>query len=398
MMKPSFASLLLPVAAAVAVLAAWAVSSVRGAETYLTQQRQVGATEVKIGLSNAQSGRAGALGTEVRRGCEAFFKKVNAAGGIHGRKLTLVAYDDRYEPLPCIVNTERLINEDNVFALCNYVGTPTARAAQPLVAEARIPLVGLFTGAASLREPVDPHVFNVRASYGEETEALVDRLTRDRKATRIAVFVQRDGYGDAVRGGVEKALAKRNLPLAGAGTYTRNTIEVADGLEALIAAKPDAVIMGGTYQPCAALVRAAVARKFSPVFASVSFIGTEGFIEAAGPAAEGVIISQVLPSPEDSRLSLVAEYQAAMRALDPALRFTYASLEGYVNAAVLAAGLRDAGPQPDTGKLIAALETLDTDLGGVRCTFQPTSHQGLKDVHFTRVTAGRPQPVNDLAP
>lgn len=369
-----------------------------GKPTYLTQDRPVDAAELKIGLSNAQSGRSGALGTEVRRGCEALFGKVNAAGGIHGRRLRLVAYDDRYEPLPCMVNTERLVNEDKVFALCNYVGTPTSRAAQPMIDEARIPLVGLFTGAAALREPPDPYLFNVRASYGEETEALVDRLTRDRKLTRVAVFVQDDAYGEAVRAGVERALAKRDLTLRGVGTYTRNTIEVENGLDALVAAKPEAIIMGGTYQPCAALVRAAAARKFAPIFASVSFVGTEGFIQSAGPAAEGVIISQVLPSPEDTQVPLVAEYQAAMREAGQGDRFTYASLEGYVNAAVLAAGLRGAGAQPDTAKLVTALENLDEDLGGVRCTFGPASRQGLKEVYFTRVAKGRSQPVKDLIP
>lgn len=365
---------------------------------YLTQDRPVAAGELKIGLSNAQSGRSAALGTEVRRGCEAFFNKINSAGGVHGRRLTLVAYDDRYEPLPCMVNTERLINDDKVLALCNYVGTPTVRAAQPMIDQARIPLVGLFTGAGALREPVDPYIFNVRASYGEETEALVDRLTRDHRAAQIAVFVQRDAFGDAVRAGVEKALTKRGLKLAGTATYARNTIEVEDALNALAAAKPDAVIMGGTYQPCAALVRVSAAQKFTPTFASVSFIGTEDFIQSAGRASEGVVISQVLPSPEDPKVLLVAEYQAAMRALNKEFRFTYASLEGYANAAVLAAGLRGAGPQPDAGKLAAALGTLDEDLGGVRCTFQPTSRQGLKEVYLTRVTDGRPQAVTVLVP
>lgn len=386
--------------AAVALLAILSLAHAgQGGGTYLLQDRPVDATELKIGLSNAQSGRSGALGSEVRRGCEAFFGKINAAGGIHGRRLRLVAYDDRYEPLPCMVNTERLVNEDKVFALCNYVGTPTSRAAQPMIDEARIPLVGLFTGAAALREPLDPYVFNVRASYGEETEALVERLIRDRRVARIAVFIQEDAYGDAVRAGVERALTKRGLTLVGVGSYKRNTVEVETGLEALMAARPDAIIMGGTYQPCAALVRSAAERRFTPTFASVSFVGTEGFIESAGPAAEGVIISQVLPSPEDSQIPLVAEYQAAMReAGEGGNRFTYASLEGYVNAAVLAAGLRGAGPQPDTAKLVTALEVLDEDLGGVRCTFGPASRQGLKEIHFTRVAKGRPLPVRDLLP
>lgn len=391
-------SLKLSLLATISLLAARSLAHGESGATYLSHDHPVEGAEVKVGLSNAQSGRSGALGSEVRRGCEALFGKVNAEGGVHGRRLKLVPYDDRYEPLPCMVNTERLINDDGVFALCNYVGTPTARAVQPMVDEAQIPLIGLFTGAAVLREPVDPYLFNVRASYGEETEALVDRLFRDRRATRVAVFIQNDAYGEAVRAGVEKALTKRGLAVAGVGTYARNTIDVEAGLEALVAARPDAIVMGGTYQPCATLVRAAAAQKFAPTFASVSFVGTEDFIRLAGPAAEGVVISQVLPSPEDTNVSLVAEYQAAMRKRDPNATLTYASLEGYVNAAVLAAGLRAAGPQLNTGKFVAALEHLDEDLGGVRCAFSPTSHQGLKDVYFTRVTGGHAQPVSNLVP
>lgn len=371
----------------------------RAAETYLTQDRPVDAGELRIGLSNAQSGRSAALGGEVRRGCEAFLQKLNAAGGVHGRKLKLVSYDDCYEPLLCMVNTQKLVNDDKVFALCNFVGTPTTRAVQPMIDEARIPLVGVFTGAEALREPADPFVFNVRASYNQETEALVNHLIDDSKANRIAVFLQNDGFGDAVRAGVVRALQKRGAGLAGTGTYNRNTVDVEAGLEALVAAKPDAVIMAGTYQPCAALVRAARRRGLNAAFCSVSFIGTEDFITAAGRDAEGVYISQVLPPPADTSVPLVAEYQAALSAAGGKgeARFTYASLEGYVNAAVLAAGLQHAGAQLTVNGFVAALETLDTDLGGLRCAFTPSNRQGLKNVYLTRVGDGQAKPVQNFS-
>src|SRR5262249_43490578 len=156
----------------------------------------------------------------------AAFAEANAKGGVKGRKLELVAKDDGYEPTKSIDAVKALLNDDKVFALVGPVGTPTASAVEPIAAEAKVPFIGAFTGAEFLRNPYKPHVVNVRASYFQETEAMVERLTKDLKHERIAILYQDDAYGRAGLAGVQKALEKRGMKLAAEGTYERNTTAV----------------------------------------------------------------------------------------------------------------------------------------------------------------------------
>ena len=199
--------------------------------------------QVIIGQCAALSGPASGLGTETRIGLKAALDQANANGGVHGRQIVLESSDDGYEPEQCVDCTVKLLDGD-VFALAGYVGTPTAKVAVPVVKEMKAPLIGLFTGAMLLREPVERYVINIRASYDDETEALVGYLF-GRGLKKIAVFYQNDSFGQAGLSGTEKALAKRQAPLAAKGSFERNTVAVKSGLAALMGAQPDAVILAG---------------------------------------------------------------------------------------------------------------------------------------------------------
>ena len=177
-----------------------------------------------------------------------------------------------------------------------------------------MPYIAPFTGAEFLRNPVNKHVFNVRASYFDETEGMIERLMKDLNVRKVGVFIQDDAYGNAGKAGVVRALMKNNLTLAGEGKYKRNTVEVEAGLAALKAANPEAVVMVGTYKACAAFVKQAKAAGFNPKFLNVSFVGTSEFIKEAGAEGEGVYITQVVPSPDDAGVPLVKQYQADMKA------------------------------------------------------------------------------------
>jgi hypothetical protein len=148
-------------------------------------------TAILIGQSAAFSGPAQELGLEMRQGAKLVFDSVNAQGGIHGRKIQLIAHDDGYEPERAAANTRKLINEDRVFALIGYVGTPTSQSALPIFTEVKVPFIGAFTGAQLLREPFNRYIFNVRASYFDETEKIVEQLV-SLGAQTIAVFYQND--------------------------------------------------------------------------------------------------------------------------------------------------------------------------------------------------------------
>jgi branched-chain amino acid transport system substrate-binding protein len=358
------------------------------ARTGLAVVPGVSASVVRFGQSAAYEGPAAALGSGMRVGLMAAFAEANARGGARGLKLELAGYDDGYEPEATVVNTRRLITEDGVFALIGAVGTPTSAAAVPIAAEAGVPFVGPFTGAEFLRERTNAHVINVRASYFQETEELVERLTTDLGVTRIAAFYQDDSYGRAGLAGIQRALDKRGMQLAAEGTYERNTTAVRQGLLAIRRAAPEAVIMIGAYQPCAEFIKLARQVKLDAVFANVSFVGSEALQQELGEAGTGVLISQVVPLPWDSSMPLVADYQRALAAFDPAAKPGFISLEGYmVGRVAIAAIERIPGEVTREAFLAAVTGSGPIDLGGVTLEYGSGDNQGMDQVFLTMIQA-----------
>jgi branched-chain amino acid transport system substrate-binding protein len=350
---------------------------------------------IRIGSSLALGGHAGYLGTQTLHGAMAYIRHVNAQGGIHGRTIDVIAYDDGYDPPRCVANTQRLIVQDKVFALFCYVGTPTTVKILPLVEEARIPVVGMFTGANALREPLNPYLINVRASYYQETDAAVRYLVGDRRLTRVAVFYQYDAYGFDGLKGTEIALQRFGLAPAATGTYIRGTLDVEDGLEKIMAAGAEAVVMIGTYEPCARFIRLALAKHYTPVFYNVSFVGADELARILGRIDATIIVTQVVPPPEvtaaDVRFRGIREYIRLLRQYFPDDRPNFVGLEGYINARVLVEGLRRAGRELDRRKFIRAIESIrQLDLGiDNLLSFSPRDHQGLEKVYFTHLEDGK---------
>jgi branched-chain amino acid transport system substrate-binding protein len=380
------------------VLLALPLSVQRAAGQFLSHDHPVSAGEIRIGMSNAESGRIGLLGVDIREGCEAYLVRINKRGGVGGRRLVLVNYDDRYEPVDTVSNLERLVDQDKVFALLDFLGTPTCRAILPMISEANIVLVGPISGAAIFRQPMQRMIFNTRASYGEEAETLVSHLVTDLGCKRFALFRQDDSFGDAGRAAVVEALRRRGLLLVSEGEYVRNSVKASDAAYHIAKSKPDAVILFGSYKPSADLiVEAKQLGLKNTVFCNVSVVGTEPLIKYLGERGDGVIISQVMPSPYDDTLPLVHDYQADMRNIG-LTNFTYMGLEGYVNAIVLVEGLRRAGQDPTEDSLVAALEHLKIDFRSFAIQFSADNRQGNHQVFLTKVDHGRAVPIEKLDP
>ena len=382
----------------IGVLAILPVSGERAFAQFLSHDHPLSDGEIKIGMSNAQTGRIGALGVQIRQGCTAYFTRINQAGGVGGRRLVLVDDDDRYEPVETVSNTERLIDQDKVFVLLNFLGTPTCRAILPMVNEANIVLVGPISGAPILRQPLQRLIFNTRASYTEEAETLVAHLVTDLGCQRIGLFRQDDSFGDAGRVAVLEALRRRSMVLVGEGVYVRNSVKAPDALYHLSKAKPDAVILFGSYKPCADLIKEAKESGMKKtVFCNVSFVGTEPLIKYLGEDGDGVIISQVMPSPNDDSLPLVHDYQKDMRFVG-LTDFSYMGLEGYLNGVVLVDALRRAGPELTEDSLIDSLEHLTIDFRSLTIHFSPETRQGSHKVFLTKIDHGRAIPIKKLDP
>jgi ABC-type branched-subunit amino acid transport system substrate-binding protein len=343
--------------------------------------------QVLVGQFAAFSGPAAQLGERLKVGIEAYFKAVNAQGGVNGRQLKLVTRDDGYEPERSKAAVKALIEQDQVFALVGSVGTPTGIAAVPVLTEAKVPLVGMFTGAEALRQPFNRQVFHVRASYFEETERMVQHLT-SLGLRKIAVFYQNDAYGKAGLEGVERALARRQLKPVATGTVERNTENVAQALAAILPTQPEAVVQIGAYKSCAAFIKQARGRGFGGQFFNVSFVGSKALADELGEAGAGVVITQVVPFPFGGATPIVREYQQVMGEAgqkDP----DFSSMEGFLAAKVFVEGLRRAGRNPTREGLVAALESIrDWDMGGFTVRYSPTDHTGSHYVDVTTIVRG----------
>ena len=355
-------------------------------------QDGVTAQEIKIGMVNALTGPASGLGIELKNGASAYFDKVNAAGGINGRKITLVSMDDGYEPEKTAAATKKLVENEKVLALFGYVGTPTSAAAVPIASQAGVPFLFPFTGAEFLRNPVNKYVFNLRASYFDETETMVERLTKDVGAKKIALFIQDDAFGEAGKAGITRAMMKRRMKVSAEVRYKRNTLDIEEGLAKLKADPPDAVVFIGTYKPFAKLVKAAKKQGLQSRFLTVSFIGTAAFMKEAGAEGNGVIITQVMPSILNSSSSLVSQYLKDHTRGE----VTYGSLEGYANALVLVTALQKVGKDLTRESLVKTLEQLNTNVGGLKVHFSAKDHQGLSTVYITQVKDGKALEINQL--
>lgn len=340
--------------------------------------------KIVFGQAAALDGPASALGLGMKMGLEAAFAEINKAGGIKGRKLELKSVDDGYEPTKSIEAAKKLLDEDKVFALVGAVGTPTAAATQPIATSAGAPFIGAFTGAEFLREPHKPLVLNIRASYFQETEAMVERLTKDLGATKIAIMYQDDAFGQAGLAGVKKALDKRQMQLAGEGTFERNTVAVKAALLSIKKAEPQAVIMISPYKPAAEFIKLAKQIKLDVTFVNISFVGSDALAKELGAAGAGVVITQVVPFPKDAAIPVVGRYQASLKASAPDAQPGFVSLEGYLVGRAIAAALEKVdGDLTRQAMLDAVQKAGSLDLGGFKLSYSSTSNRGSDQVFLT---------------
>ena len=342
----------------------------------------VSANRILLGQAAVFSGPAAQLGIQMRNGIKTYFDYVNERGGVHGRRLDLISEDDRYEPSVAPSASKKLIEEHKVFALLGYVGTPTGAAHLPVTTQARVPLVGMFTGAEILRVPFNRYVFHVRASYYDETEKIVEQVVST-GGKKISVFYQADAYGEAGRKGTEIALTKRAMKIHSNGTVERNTAKVEEAVKTIHASEPDAIVMVSAYTSCAEFIRQMRKAGSGATFYNVSFVGSKALADALGQEGSGVAISQVVPFPWGTSVPVVKEYQQLAKKAGFA-DYNFSAMEGFLTAKVMVEALKRAGKSPTREGLVDALEKMqDVDLGGFYVSYSPKNHAGSKFVDLT---------------
>ena len=358
-------------------LASWGVAA-------SAQSASLSDSRIVLGQSAPFTGASEQLGSQFHIGAQAYFAALNAKGGVNGRTIEIKKLDDGYEPERCAANTRQFIADD-VFALFGYIGTPTSLAALPLATEAKLPFFAPFTGAQALREPFNRYAIHVRASYFDETAAIVRQITST-GIKKIGVFYQNDAYGKTGLDGVTRALKALDMEPTVLGTVERNSTDVAAAVKTIMDQKPEAVVQIGAYKAVSTFVRLARRAGFIGNFYNVSFVGTQALIDELGAEARGVAVSQVMPFPYTPATPLSGEYLAAIkdrRGIEP----NYSGMEGFVAAKVFSEGVRRAGRALTREGFINAVQGMqNVNLGGFPVDFGPAKHTGSKFVELTLLT------------
>ncbi|MDP3536592.1 ABC transporter substrate-binding protein [Halomonas sp. M1] len=355
-----------------------------------------------FGIVAPASGGAAPLGIGMQQGIEAYFSEVNASGGVNGKQLTLTALDDQYHPLQAAEHTRQLVGDERILAAIGNVGTPTAAVTIPIYNEYKTLLFGAFTGAGILRRsPPDRYVINFRASYLQETAAMIDGLLEAGiRPEEIAFFTQNDSFGDAGYNGAIQALEGHGFTQASRlahGRFTRGTRNIHQGLASILQAPvtPRAIIVVGTHGPAADFIREAQRDLPTAIFLNVSFVGSQALLASLGSQAEGVIVTQVVP-PLDADLPAVEAYRQALSTYQPDAEPDFISLEGYLAAKLLVEGVKAAGNNPGREAIIDGLLGLGSvDIGlGEPLSLGPNDHQASDAVWPTIIRNGRFEPVD----
>lgn len=343
-----------------------------------------------IGMSAPLSGSAGTYGQAMQQAISAHFHQLNAGGGIHGRRLKLVVFDDAYRSEQTTTNARRLIEREQAFALIGFYGSSaTTQALTQVIGPAKVPLIGTVSGAEELRTAPQHtahtrYLFNTRASYADETAAIAHQLVA-LGLTKIAIAYQNDGFGESGLKGLNQALKQHQLQPVVSIALDKETPNPEAAATAIAPLHPQAIVIAALHQAAAGLVQQLRQRGQFPMFTALSPVGTEALIGELGEAARGIGIAQVVPHPWNDAIPVVRRYQQ----LSTQHPYSYYGLEAYLMARTLEEGLRRAGPNPSREKLIKSLETMQSvDLGGFRISYSPQSHQGSNFVELTVIGPG----------
>jgi ABC-type branched-subunit amino acid transport system substrate-binding protein len=343
----------------------------------------VSATAIVIGQSAPLSGANAELGNDIRNGALAYFKKVNDAGGVNGRKLQLATLDDGNQVPRAEANTKKLVEEQGVFALFGYASATLSRPALPIVEKNRVPFLAPFTGADPMRV-FNKYVFNIRASYADELDKIVEHyVTFGLK--RFAIVHYDDPVGKENLTAVERALKKRNLAIASVAAWKdRAKPDIDGGLKEVMKGNPDVVILTTLFKASSDFIKAAQKAGFSAQMVSNSFPGASPLAKELGPAGSGVAITQVVPPPTRRSVPVVKEYQDAIEKQLGKKEFSFTSLESYIAAKVTVEAIRRAGPRLTRENFMQAIEGMKSyDTGDFPVSFSPTDHNGSDYVEIT---------------
>lgn len=346
---------------------------------------------IVFGQSAPISGAGQHFGIEYARGLKLFFDATNANGGVNGRRIELITYDDQYEVETAALNTQDLLLSDKVFALVGYVGSEMSMRALALPSAAGVPFIAPLSGADALRGPNFPNVVNFRASHGAEIKALLRQVSTV-GVRRVSVLVQNDADGKGLLAALQPALASSQISSVGEAWLDRNSkvqVELAlkdvkTAVAQLISQKPEAILLLTAHSAAAQTIREARQAGFKGTFYATSLGSAAALAQLLGDLGEGVVATQVVPLPTDLRRAMVARYCAHIGSSPP----DHTSLEGWLVGSMVVEALRRCGKVVTRERFLNALLAMENlDLGGFHLAMQSKSRQASNFVDIVSLGA-----------
>ena len=316
---------------------------------------------ILLGASLPLSGINSHLGKDGVVGANTYFSHTNARGGVKGKKIEFIQYDDKYEPENTLTHTQTLIQKDKVFALFGFVGTPTVKRVMPLIANSAIPFIGPYTGASFLRDGSnDDTIINFRSSYVQEIDALVSHLVTDKGIKKFAIFYQNDDYGEEGYIALSSALDKHKLKLTAEGTYKRNTLSIHHAIHEIEASKPEAIILVGAYKPTARFIeKVKECCSNNIIFCPISFVNADALVDELGGNAQNILFSQTVPSYNDFSSTEAIEYNNLLAFYYPKEKPSLVSYESYLASKTVVKALGNINGTLTQAKFIDALKSVN---------------------------------------
>ncbi len=336
-------------------------------------------SEIIIGQSCQLSGPLAGLSSEVRQGAGLYFDHVNASGGVRGRKIRVVVVDDAYDPKKAAENTRKLIDEDKVLALFQYAGTPPSLAALPIAEERAVPFIAPFTGADGLRKADSRYVFNIKAGYAAELDAMVKQLAAV-GISRIAAVYLNNPFGTGGLVSVDASAKAYKVDLVARAPLEVDGSKMKDAVAMVAKEKPQAIIVISAGKPSVDFVDAYQTAGHHSTFYMLSVISNAQLVKALGERARGVVVSQVVPAPWNQSLAVSREFQALAKAKG-ITEYTFSQMEGFISAKFLVEALQRAGAKPSRASLVQAMDGMkNVNLGGYPIDLAAGQHSSGKFV------------------
>lgn len=353
--------------------------------TVAAGDRGVTPTEIRLGASAVLSGPLGPQTLEFGEGSRLYFDAVNAAGGVHGRKITYTTLDDGFDVKRAVENTRKLIDEQGVFMIYNNTGTAQTGAILPLAEESRTIVFGPVTGATAFRNKVNPYLFHVRASYADEARRIVSHL-QETGISRVTVVYQDDGLGKTLLAELQQAAAAAKISFDAEVKLDPKATDFASAAATTERAQPQAVLLGVAGGTMTNYIKATLQTSLRPSFYGFSIANVDSIRRDLKEQARGVVLAQVMPPLRNTTIPVVAEYHRALREKNPSAVPSAFQLEGFVHARLLVEGLRRAGRNLSTASFIKAMEDAgEISFGRFAAKYSPSSHNGSSYVELAIV-------------